>query len=98
MPLPLRADFDAADLRTAARRNKDAAQARRLLALAAVYDGATRTEASRIGGVTLQIVRDWVVKFNAAGPDGLIDRKPPGSPWCPENASDAGATYKAAPC
>ena len=62
----------------AARRSKNAAQARRLLALAAVYDGATRTEAARIGGVTLQIVRDWVVKFNASGPDGLIDRKPPG--------------------
>ena len=38
------------------------------------------TEAARIGGVTLQIVRDWVVKFNGAGPDGLIDRKPPGQP------------------
>jgi transposase len=30
--------------------------------------------------VTLQIVRDWVVKFNAHGPEGLIDRKPPGPP------------------
>ena len=64
----------------AARRSKNAAQARRLLALAAIYDGATRTEAARVGGVTLQIVRDWVVKFNDAGPDGLIDRKPPGQP------------------
>ena len=61
-----------------ARRTKDGAQvARRLLALAAVYDGATRTEASKIGGVTLQIVRDWVVKFNAPGPDGLVDEKAP---------------------
>jgi transposase len=80
MALALRADFDAAGLRLAARRSKNAGQARRLLALAAVYDGATRTEAARIGGVTLQIVRDWVVKFNGAGPDGLIDRKPPGQP------------------
>jgi transposase len=80
MPLPLRPDFDASALRIAARRSQHAAQARRLLALAAVYDGATRTEAARIGGVTLQIVRDWVVKFNAAGPDGLIDRKAPGQP------------------
>ena len=38
---------------------------------------ATRTEASKIGGVTLQIVRDWVVKFNAPGPDGLVDEKAP---------------------
>ena len=80
MPIALRADFDALRLRAAARKTKDAGQARRLLALAAVYDGATRTEASKIGGVTLQIVRDWVVKFNAQGPDGLIDRKAPGQP------------------
>jgi transposase len=78
MPLPLRTDFDAAAVRFSARRSKNAGQARRLLALAAVYDGASRTEAARIGGVTLQIVRDWVVKFNLSGPDGLIDRKPPG--------------------
>lgn len=47
---------------------------------AAIYDGATRTEAVRIGGVTPQIVRDWVLKFNAAGLDGLVDRKAPGPP------------------
>ena len=44
-----------------ARKTKDGPQARRLLALAAIYDGATRTEAAKIGGVTLQIVRDWVM-------------------------------------
>ena len=51
MPIPLRADFDAPRLRTAARKTKDAAQARRLLALAAINDGASRTEAARVGGV-----------------------------------------------
>ena len=30
--------------------------------------------------MTLQIVRDWVLKFNVRGPAGLIDRKPPGQP------------------
>ena len=30
--------------------------------------------------MTLQIVRDWVLRFDAQGPDGLIDRKPPGQP------------------
>ncbi len=78
MPIALRADYDAATVRAAARRSKDGPQARRLLALAAIYEGATRTEAARIGGVTLQIVRDWVMKFNASGPEGLIDRKAPG--------------------
>jgi transposase len=67
MPIPLRADFDARTMRSWAKRSKDAPQARRLLALAAIYDGATRSEAAEIGGVTLQIVRDWVVKFNAYG-------------------------------
>jgi transposase len=78
-PLPLRSDFDAVALRCEARRSRDAAQARRLLALAAIYEGSPRSEAAKIGGVTLQIVRDWVVRFNAEGPAGLIDRKAPGS-------------------
>ena len=66
--------------RAAAKRSKDGPQARRLLALAAIYDGATRAEAAEIGGVTRQIVRDWVVKFKADGPNGLLDRKQPGQP------------------
>jgi transposase len=78
MPIALRTDFDADTCRLAARRSKDGPQARRLLALAAIYEGASRSEAARIGGVTVQIVRDWVVKFNAYGPSGLIDRKAPG--------------------
>ena len=76
----LRDDFDAGSLRAAARRSKDGAQARRLLALAAIYDGGKRAEAAKIGGVTLQVVRDWALRFNAHGPDGLIDRKAPGQP------------------
>ena len=74
----LRDGYDAGALRAAARRSKDGPQARRLLALAAIYDGVTRTEAAKIGSVTLQIIRDWVLRFNAHGPDGLIDRKAPG--------------------
>jgi transposase len=80
MAIALRGDFDADKLRALAKKTKDGPQARRLLALAAIYDGASRTEAARIGGVTLQIVRDWVMKFNACGPDGLINRKAPGQP------------------
>ena len=78
MPIPLCADYDAARLRQAARESKDAGQTRRLLALAAIYDGASRTESAAIGGVTLQIVRDWVLKLNAGGPEALIDYKGPG--------------------
>ena len=77
--ISLRRDFDAGTLRDLARRSRDANQTRRLLALAAIYEGNKRLEAARIGGVTLQIVRDWVLRFNAEGPSGLIDRKSPGA-------------------
>ena len=78
--IALRVDFKAAQLRSIARKTKDGPQARRLLALAAIYDGATRTEAAKIGGVGLQIIRDWVLRFNARGPEGLLDGKSPGQP------------------
>lgn len=76
----LRGDYSGDDLRRLARASKNAAQTRRLLALAAIYDGASRSMAARIGGVGLQIVRDWVMRFNAHGPAGLMDRKAPGKP------------------
>ena len=66
--IPLRRDFDASQLRGLARRTKNSPQARRLLALAAIYDGATRTEAAKIGGIGLQIIRDWVLRSTHEGP------------------------------
>jgi transposase len=86
----LRGDYDARSLRAIAKRSKDGPQARRLLALASIYDGGARSEAAKIGGVTLQVVRDWVLRFNAGGPDGLVDRKAPGQP------SRLDATHRAA--
>ena len=78
LPLKLRDDFSAADVRVYARRCKDGAQVRRLLAIATILDGGSRTDAALVGGVTRQIVRDWVLRFNANGPDGLATRKAPG--------------------
>jgi transposase len=78
--IPLRLDFDASRLRGLARKTKDGPQARRLLALAAIYDGGMRSEAAKLGDVGLQIVRDWVLRFNTRGPDGLLDGKSPGQP------------------
>jgi len=75
----LRDDFDGAALMRLARSTKSANQERRLLALAEIYDGGSRTAAAKIGGVTLQIVRDWVIRFNAHGPNGLLDGKAPGA-------------------
>lgn len=74
----LRSDYSADGLRGLAKASRDAKQTRRLLALASIYEGGSRTAAARIGGVGLQIVRDWVVRFNAEGPPGLLDRKAPG--------------------
>ena len=62
MPIPLRSDFDASQLHELARKTKDGPQARRLLALAAIYEGASRTEATRIGGGYISL------KFNTGLP------------------------------
>ena len=77
--IALRDDFDGPALRRLAKGTRDAAQARLLLALAAIYDGGSRTDAARIGDVGLQTVRDWVLRFNARGPAGLLDGKAPGN-------------------
>ena len=69
----LREDYSAIELRALAKRSKDAHQSRRLLSLAAVRDGMDRGEAAKIGGMDRQTLRDWVHRFNAKGPDGLID-------------------------
>jgi hypothetical protein len=71
--IALRPDFTATELRRLATRTKDVAQARRLLAIAAIVDGASRAEAARIGGMDRQTLRDWVIRFNEHGPDGLIN-------------------------
>ncbi len=78
-PVPLRSDLDAAQLRRLAKRSRDANQTRRLLAMAAISDGQSRSDAAKIGGVGLQTVRDWVLRFNAEGPDGLVNGKAPGN-------------------
>jgi len=67
----LRDDYDAAALRRLAKRSQNNRQIRRLLALAAVYDGRSRAEAAQVGGMDRQTLRDWAHRFNAEGPEGL---------------------------
>ena len=76
--IALREDFDGSGLREIAKATKDATQSRRCLALAEIYEGGARSDAARIGGVGLQVIRDWVVRLNTDGPRGLIDTKAPG--------------------
>ena len=54
--------------------------------MAEIYDGAKRTDAARLGDVGLQVVRDWVLRFNAKGPAGLIDGEATGKPRKLNNA------------
>jgi transposase len=39
----------------------------------------SRAAAARLGGMGRQTLRDWVHRFNAIGPSGVIDRKAPGA-------------------
>ena len=76
----LRTDFSASELRRLAATTKNANQSRRLLSIAAVLDGMSRTDAARIGGMDRQTLRDWVHRFNERGPDGLKDVRSQGKP------------------
>jgi transposase len=69
-----RQELGAGELRREARRSRDAAAARRMLALAPVLEGCSRAEAARHAGMDRQTLRDWVHRCNAEGLPGLHDR------------------------
>ena len=78
--IALRDDYDSLAIRDLARRSRDPRQVRRLLALAAAYDGMSRTVAAKVGGMDRQTLRDWAPRFNDEGPDGLKHRSGAGRP------------------
>ena len=73
-----RGDYTSAQLRALSGRCSDGAQVRRLLALALVLDGYSRTEAAALNGMDRQTLRDWVHRYNAEGVEGLKSRSSPG--------------------
>jgi hypothetical protein len=79
-PISLRDDFDGPRLRALVLGEKAGSVTRRLLSLVTIYDGGSRADAARFGGVGLQTIRDWVLRFNLRGPDGLVDGKSTGHP------------------
>ena len=95
----LRPDWDAKRVRAAARAAKDVDQARRLLAIAAAYEGEDRTTAAKIGAMAPQRLRAWVHRFNAAGPEGVIDCKPAGAArrLTPEQEAELAALIEGGP-
>jgi transposase len=78
--IAVRSDYTAGEVRRFAKQAKNVAQARRLLAIAAVLEGASRAEAAKIGGMGRQTLRDWVHRFNDQGADSLINIPSPGVP------------------
>lgn len=95
----IRTDHSAAELRRHAKSSKDANQSRRLLSLAALLEGMSRSDAARIGGMDRQTLRDWVHRFNTAGPDGLLNRWSPGpsSRLSPEQKVELAALVEKGP-
>ncbi len=71
----IRHELDAAGLRRAARRASSAASSQRMLALALILEGASRTEAAQSAGMDRQTLRDWVHRYNEEGLAGLVDRQ-----------------------
>jgi transposase len=78
--IAVRTDYTAGEVRRFAKQAKDVAQARRLLAIAAVLEGASRADAAKVGGMDRQTLRDWVHRFNDQGRGGLINTPSPGAP------------------
>lgn len=74
-----RLDLSAHELRREAARTKDAAAARRMLAIALVLEGSSRAEAAETCGMDRQSLRDWVHRYNGEGVAGLSNRKSPGA-------------------
>lgn len=73
-----RTEHAAEDLRAFAAKSRDGAQVRRLLALAFILDGHSRTEAAERAGMERQTLRDWVHRYNAEGIAGLKSGHGPG--------------------
>jgi len=73
-----RMDHTAAGLRDLAVKSRYSAQSRRLLALAMILEGQSREDAARQAGMDRQTLRDWVLRYNQHGVDGLMSRAAPG--------------------
>jgi transposase len=85
LPTVIRDDISAGRLRRLARRETDGRVASRLLGLANALDGMDRGQAARLAGMDRQTLRDWVIRFNAEGVEGLRDRPKSGRPpWLDE--------------
>ncbi len=75
-----RTDCTEEDLHNLAWKSKSAIMALRLMALAMLRKGKSRNMVAETCGVTVQTLRNWIVRDNASGPEGLADLPRPGRP------------------
>ena len=80
LALEIRKDRTPAMLRKLAKETDDVRVARRILAIASALDGMSREVAASSAGMDRQSLRDWVLRYNAHGVDGLADRWNGGRP------------------
>jgi transposase len=94
-----RRELGAEDLRREARRCREVAASRRMLALALVLEGTSRGEAARAAGMDRQTLRDWVHRYNGEGLAGLRDRRRPGRKprLTPEQETELAAVVERGP-
>lgn len=71
--LTIRGDRTPVMLRKLAKAEGNTRVARRLLAIANALSGMSRKEAAEAAGMDRQTLRDWVIRYNAHGLDGLYD-------------------------
>lgn len=79
-PTAIRQDIKAETLRQAAKREKNSGIVRRLLGIAHLIEGGSRSEAQKIGCLTLSTFRIWIERFNTYGIEGLRAKKSTGRP------------------
>jgi transposase len=78
--LKIRKDRTPAVLRQLAKDETDPRVTRRILAIANALSGMNRAEAASSAGMDRQTLRDWVIRYNAHGVAGLVDRWAGGRP------------------
>jgi transposase len=78
--LEIRRDRTSAVLRKLVKGESNGRVARRILAIANALDGMSREAAAQSAGMDRQTLRDWVIRYNRHGIEGLHDRWGDGRP------------------
>ena len=78
--LKIRRDRTSAVLRKLVKGESNGRVARRILAIANALDGMSREAAAQSAGMDRQTLRDWVIRYNEQGIEGLYDRWGDGRP------------------